>query len=755
MSRDESRPRACVIGAGASGLVTAKYLLADGFEVVILEKSAKVGGVFEHKTYDQTRLVSSSTLTAFSDFRFPPKVVGGENGGPAQTLYSYHPTAPEYVDYLRRYATEFGLTSLIQYGVSVISVERVGKAGARGVDVDSKNSLPQHKYSVTMSRKTEDTKESAAESATFDVVAVCSGLHEFPHWPDESSIPGLAEFRAAAGGTSSRRVMHSSEYKCRKEAFRGKNVLIAGSGETAMDLAYRAASAEAGAKHVGMVCRYGMLSIPHAMTATKPLDTFITNVFEHVHEHPWVHALRVRWWLSGFFIRFFLFLIGGSAWGFNQWAFGPADPVARGWHIINKSDEAMPHLNAFAKRRLAEKGNFFSKLWARFWLWMCPAERDLKPVQPFGGSGRGIKRIVKRVADGGKEVFDVEFERCQKSMRDDDAEDHIFRDVDVIVFCTGYRQKFPFLSDEIRAGLSSRQRPARHAADEDPLPEEHFVVSTEDVGLGFIGFIRPNVGAIPPMAEMQVQWWLRRLRNNTIPVRPEQRIAEVFKPLMRVAEVAVSGIGSSHASTGAPSWSQHGLFAWYGASSVVSKNLKFVEEQEAPASYVVLGRKYAYGVDYGNYMHRLAEEIGSVPSMKQILLTGGDHEEQYLSLADRARLLFTYSMGQAFTPLFRLHGPYGSAACWKVARDELWGVIVQRGWLENLGLVSMNTLFLGINLTAFVLEFLLVCVLCWGMALSLAPFCGGLSSAPAEKRGMKQFVTALWAVPWRGFDRYG
>ena len=32
--------------------------------------------------------------------------------------------------------------------------------------------------------------------------------------------------------------------------------------------------------------------------------------------------------------------------------------------------------------------------------------------------------------------------------------------------------------------------------------------------LGFIGFVRPNVGAIPPMAELQAMWWLERVRGR-------------------------------------------------------------------------------------------------------------------------------------------------------------------------------------------------------------------------------------------------
>jgi dimethylaniline monooxygenase (N-oxide forming) len=71
--------RIAVIGAGASGLVTAKYCVAAGFEVTIFELSERIGGVFGAQAgYDEGALVSSKFLTAFSDFRHadsePPHV---------------------------------------------------------------------------------------------------------------------------------------------------------------------------------------------------------------------------------------------------------------------------------------------------------------------------------------------------------------------------------------------------------------------------------------------------------------------------------------------------------------------------------------------------------------------------------------------------------------------------------------------------------------------------------------------------------
>jgi phytoene dehydrogenase-like protein len=41
--------RVAVIGAGASGIVTAKYLLAEGYAVTIFEQGSRIGGTFVNK----------------------------------------------------------------------------------------------------------------------------------------------------------------------------------------------------------------------------------------------------------------------------------------------------------------------------------------------------------------------------------------------------------------------------------------------------------------------------------------------------------------------------------------------------------------------------------------------------------------------------------------------------------------------------------------------------------------------------------
>lgn len=113
-----------------------------------------------------------------------------------------------------------------------------------------------------------------------------------------------------------------------------------------------------------------------------------------------------------------------------------------------------------------------------------------------------------------------------------------------------------------------------------------------------------------------------------------------------------------------------------------------------PRSYMVLGSKYPYGVDYGNYMHRVAEDIGAAPSLSH-LMTKSSHP---------FRAFFTYCMGQSHIPLFRLCGPYESKVCWEIVTEELWTVCLKRGPAENFGLIAICVISLWMNLSACTLE---------------------------------------------------
>eukprot|EP00736_Rhodelphis_marinus_P008204 Rmarinus@m.15841 len=67
------------------------------------------------------------------------------------------------------------------------------------------------------------------------------------------------------------------------------------------------------------------------------------------------------------------------------------------------------------------------------------------------------------------------------------------KNVDVVLFCTGYKTVFPFLPTPLR--------------EHDARDRYKFVFHPELPNVAFIGCCRPGLGAIPPISEMQARWF--------------------------------------------------------------------------------------------------------------------------------------------------------------------------------------------------------------------------------------------------------
>mmetsp|Transcript_102074 Transcript_102074/g.284161 ORF Transcript_102074/g.284161 Transcript_102074/m.284161 type:complete len:579 (+) Transcript_102074:132-1868(+) len=465
--------RVLVIGAGASGLVTAKTLRERGHEVGVVEAGSAIGGTFENKAYKDARMVSSKYLTCFSDFRQPEAEI--------------HMTLVDYVIYLRDYAAHFGVEALIRFKTRVLDLLRSEAGG----------------YQVTLHG------EGGAQPwvEEWDAVAVCSGLHNTPRVP---CFPGQEHF----GGE----ILHSSAYKD-PELFRGRRVLIVGTGETAFDLGYAAATH--GAQSVTMSTRHGFVSVPAYFGENlPPLDCIIMNFATHAWESQWAQRVGMHWWVTTKFTRLGFLLMTGCSYGFNQWV---GKRYNMTWdegrkHIVNKSSRCMPLLTRRAKRA--------APWWQRLlWsVWDRPVEAIGQDIDLVEGSVTGLEKGA------------VRFETAAGARR---------VEADLVVLATGYRQEFPFLArGEAKAG-------------DDPLPAQHFIVNPEEPRLAYIGFVRPNVGAIPPMAELQSMWWCQKLEGKL-----------------------------------------------RGESSELDR-----------ACYRLRDSRLPYGVDYGYYMFALAREMCAVPSL--------------------------------------------------------------------------------------------------------------------------------------------
>src|SRR3954464_8351581 len=98
--------RIAIIGAGPGGLVTAKYALSAGFDVTVFEASDDLGGQWyatapHSGIWPGMRTNTSRLMTAFSD-------------APPPADHDPCPLAGQLQDYLRRYASDFGITDRIR-----------------------------------------------------------------------------------------------------------------------------------------------------------------------------------------------------------------------------------------------------------------------------------------------------------------------------------------------------------------------------------------------------------------------------------------------------------------------------------------------------------------------------------------------------------------------------------------------------------------------------------------------------------------
>lgn len=439
------RRNVIIIGAGPSGLVAAKFLREAGHSVRIFEGEDDIGGTFRYRAYDHAVHVSSKYLTAFTDLRLGPEEED-------------HLPITRYLEYLDEYARVFDLRSVMEFHTRVVDVtRRSSKSRAAG----------NPEYSVTVARH-DGHKAARTELVDADAVVVCSGLHLSPL---RQHIPGIETFDGE--------VIHSVDYKHRSQ-LRNRNVLISGSGETAMDIAYHGICPGGDeAESVVISTKNGFLSTPSCLPGGLPLDIFITNLFECCYEHRWVEQFHLKWMAATYGIRGAFWLFTGSSRGYNQWAGSKAE-VKRGYHFINKSGRAMSAINQ------ATKGSI------RAFPWNLAQPKVHRPIRLVG-------QVLSHEGSGSFRTT------CGQ----------VITGVDMVVQATGYRQVFPFL----------KGRPLDERGDH-PLPGERLIVDPDEPHLCFLGFARPNVGAIPPLAEMQIMWWLQYVQGEVaLPLRsPSYRL---------------------------------------------------------------------------------------------------------------------------------------------------------------------------------------------------------------------------------------
>ncbi|KAL7625675.1 monooxygenase [Parahypoxylon ruwenzoriense] len=263
--------KVAVIGAGPSGLAAAKYLLAQGafVQVVVFEQQAEVGGVWNYSGEAKTsgKAKGGGRGGGAVDGQVPqtdahPRVdepvyvdggakdgVGGEGGGTPlfpspmyedlhtnipHTLMKYSdldfpseleifPTRQSVQEYLVQYARDVRRVIKFSTQVTRVALRHRGDGNSKEEE-EHKRELDQ--WDV----HTRDLLSGQEAQDTYDAVVVASGHYSTPYIP--SDIGNIAEFHAAHPGV----VSHSKAYRD-AAPFRGKKVVVVGTGPSGLDVA--------------------------------------------------------------------------------------------------------------------------------------------------------------------------------------------------------------------------------------------------------------------------------------------------------------------------------------------------------------------------------------------------------------------------------------------------------------------------------------------------------------------------------------
>ncbi|KAK4442721.1 hypothetical protein QBC34DRAFT_443918 [Podospora aff. communis PSN243] len=595
-----------VIGAGPGGLVTLKHLAtAHNFfdikpiDVQLFEAEDSLGGTFKYRVWAGAELVSSKYLTTFSDFRLPDE---------APDFLS----PEQYVDYLHNYAKHFKILSKIHCKTSVTSVSRRPEGG----------------HIVT----TLNHNTSTAQQHHCDAVIVCSGLNLTPNTPTDIDglTPPQPSLPAAASPSNTFRTLHSSTFKNHpgpsseflptqnnKTPEEGSTIVILGAGETAHDIAYAAIN-HPSVSRVILSHKNGFFVAPkvtpepvilrtwgrpyEGKRPNKPLDTTVASLFDTAYVPAWLQRGGLLWGYYDAWIRWIFWVISGSTGGCDQWVGGSGRGVDSFFMV--KSDKAIQYISPpYRKGWVNAIRSFFINIPLK--------DTQGKEIElaPWPTCVRKVKKrdIMHVDNDTDEEVEVLEFtdDGSPESERLKTRPPVI---PDTVIFATGYKREFPFLSDDYpRPGDCSVRNIYRDIDD----------------GFGYIGMIRPSIGAIPPLAELQAQLFTSRLITH-----------------------------------------HHDLPSPLSPNALPPYELDYALRPSK--GHDVFRNKF--GVDHESYAYQLALDMGAAPRATYVLKEHG------------WKVFYTWAMGPNFTTKFRFVGPWAAPEeAGAVMRGELFNVVKRTG----------------------------------------------------------------------------
>ncbi|KAI0173088.1 FAD/NAD(P)-binding domain-containing protein [Hypoxylon sp. FL1284] len=462
-----------------------------------------------------------------------------------------------------------------------------------------------------------------------DAVAFCTGLHVTPNIPN---LPGVEKVPV---------VKHSSKFKKRDEFGRDKTVVVLGSGETGIDIAHLAVTSPT--RQVVLSHRDGFLGAPKVIPnpvwfpvlgrkpdpnrRELPVDvSWQAPLFDSMYLHPLIRDTLFTWNVYDWGVKASNWLVSGTAAGIDQWVGGvSAERFHASKLFFNKgAPKALPYISNPYRPNNPSLVERVRRAVLQAPVAQVPAGRNIE-LAPW----------PTRVDASGALCF-------ADNGRPESARVRALGPVrpDVLVFATGYRQEFPFLA------------PGRY-----PTPADADVRSVycrADPTVGFVGFVRPGYGAIPPLAELQAQLWLLNL------VAPERTAA------------------------------------------LSDKDDHHFRLHHAP------GARIGYGVDHETYAYQLALDMGAAPGFWDAVRAGWSASRYRARLWYRIPII--WAAGAQLNAKFRLKGPYAWDGAAHVLGGELWQTISRRhGLFGNFLLAVVPITLMGVfSLFLYLVGFILL-----------------------------------------------
>ncbi|KAI1018402.1 hypothetical protein LB503_005734 [Fusarium chuoi] len=522
-------------------------------------------------------------------------------------------TPEVYVQYLKDYATNFDLWPKIECNTKVEKVRR----GPNDIG---------HVISLRNKRGAFDWE--------CDAVAVCSGINVNPVMPNIEGIERVPK------------VLHSSRLKSRDQFGENSNVYIMGAGETGMDLAYLAVTS--GAKTVtlchrdGFFCAPKIIPIPQALgrstpTANKPVDTSVASLFDTAYAHPKLQKSQLLWTYYDSWIKNMHKFISGTEEGPDQWV-GQMSPDRKYMDsiLLCKSDKALPYMSV--GKRSQSLGNRIRSFFMNV------------KIEDTKGKKIDVMTWPTSIDRDGNMQFD-------NKLPSDSTIPKEQLKPDVLVFATGYTRDFPFLDNDYPTVAQTNIRE---------------IYKEGDVTLGYIGFVRPSIGAIPPLAELQAQLWVLHLLQHKypkeVPAVPDSNAIESYDLEYRLHPRG---------------------------------NYSFYETKRA--------------VDHESYAYQLALDIGSAPKARSVMKKGW-------------KVFYTWAMGSNFNTKFRMVGPWKwEQGAENIMRNELYNIVKRSGGFVYLATYTLVPLFLFGSMS-------MVLYAWYGICNYLASLVGGHSGSATNER---------------------